>query len=141
MTEQELKEIEERANKATPGPWRVDESLPNVYIRHDGIGWPIASMFHTANGPWKENAEFIAHARTDIPALLADNERLRAELDAAKDYRTPKVAIPHKAKEPTKVGNITFCKGTTIWSCPTCGMPTTRSHKYCGSCGQALRFD
>jgi len=29
---------------------------------------------------WHENAEFIAHARDDVPRLLDEIERLRAEL-------------------------------------------------------------
>jgi hypothetical protein len=26
----------------TPGPWRVDVCWPNLYVRHDGPGWPLA---------------------------------------------------------------------------------------------------
>jgi len=37
-------------------------------------------------GPWEASHEFAAHARTDIPALLAEVERLRAERDAAHEH-------------------------------------------------------
>lgn len=62
-----LAEIKARERAATPGPWKVG----------------ISALITDANGhalffgeDAKGNADFIAHARTDIPALVAEVERL-----------------------------------------------------------------
>lgn len=36
------------------------------------------------HGPWYADAEFIAHAREDIPRLVAEIERLREAIKTAK---------------------------------------------------------
>jgi uncharacterized small protein (DUF1192 family) len=94
MTDEELQVIRARYEAATPGPWRVEHG------RYSGADWLIGSLgtgyfdngMHfvhiTTNrvraselyGNASVDAEFIAHAREDIPALLAEVERLRAEL-------------------------------------------------------------
>ena len=64
--EDRLTEIRARADAATPGPWTVTD---------DGAlssGVPPSSP--VANG------EFIAHARDDVPWLLGEIERLKAEV-------------------------------------------------------------
>ena len=90
MTEQELAEIRQRANAATPGPWknfktgytkngRTDgEALECVKNLEGDITFAIDAV----------DADFIAHARQDIPDLLAEvkrlnevNARLRAEIE------------------------------------------------------------
>lgn len=58
-----LDEIEARANAATEGPW-------NVFM--DRIDHPGRSLVAVAyDVGCDEDAEFIAHARTDVPALVA----------------------------------------------------------------------
>ena len=88
MTQEQLDAIQGREAKATEGPWGVDGPAQR------GPGDSLA-VYHVEDGgtvayvqPSWDDAEFIAHARTDIPALLAevewlraDNERLRAALD------------------------------------------------------------
>lgn len=93
--------IEERANRATPGTsgrgkgpgWRVSQ---NRHPTTQGQSWGTVDAFpHPALGAgtppkgisitWqgdegRDNAEFIAHARTDVPALLASIRALEAEL-------------------------------------------------------------
>lgn len=74
--------IRERLEKATKGPWKIgayDKSCLYIPLgtaarlcRVDGI--------HEAA---QANADFIAHAPTDIDALLAENERLRIRVDEA----------------------------------------------------------
>jgi len=78
-----LDEIRARCKKATPGPWRQDVSelpvVPHYYIRHEGVGWPIASMINThsrvSNGNWRNDIDFITAARQDIPWLIDEIER------------------------------------------------------------------
>ena len=74
MNEEQLQAIEERANVATPGLW---------FYRSQCIygGMVLACVI-----PIRDNADadaaFIAHARADVPALIAEVRRLRAKLDA-----------------------------------------------------------
>ena len=99
LSEEELVGIEARAEKATPGPW--------VAWDHNGWHQPYVSVVtpddETPLGPrdvivatddpvgrtWStrgkveielDNATFIAHARTDIPALIAEVRALQAAL-------------------------------------------------------------
>jgi hypothetical protein len=77
IPELDLGAIKARADAATPGPWEAGERCV----------WQ-AGMLNTAeiavdcehgNGGIQRHvdAEFVAHARTDVPALLAEVKRLR----------------------------------------------------------------
>ncbi len=71
MNELELTAIKQRVEAATPGPWplvKKGNSVPSLAI--EGI-CGVMSYSRPAN------AEFIAHAREDVPALLAEVERLQ----------------------------------------------------------------
>lgn len=72
MTQTELEAIKARAAAATPGPWEFDGKGDIV---PDGDKSDFVAMIHYS----AEDAEFIAHARADVPALVAEVERLRAE--------------------------------------------------------------
>lgn len=77
MTDEQLAEIEARANAATPGPW-VQSQRDTWMVYRDGGGTPevdVGGGYDT-----KENANFIAHARSDVPALVAEVRRLRVAL-------------------------------------------------------------
>ena len=87
LDEKQLAEIRERAERATPGAWKLKKD--GRYEDHDEcrIELPDDNIELCRY----ENGEFIAHAREDVPALLAEverltdeNARLRAELEAAK---------------------------------------------------------
>lgn len=72
MDEKTLAEIESRANAAAPGPWeRYDAAL----IGPDGRG--VARYF--TEPAFIQTMDFIAAARTDVPALVAEVRRLGAE--------------------------------------------------------------
>lgn len=83
MTEEELKVIEARAAAAAPGPWmrngktaagwRIDDADPSRL----GI---VFILTPTAIVPGDANAAFIAEARDDVPVLIAEVRRLKAEL-------------------------------------------------------------
>ena len=81
MTREELKEIEERCNKATPGPWKTlppDSVNPYWYVtRRQGEeeGFYIACFF---NG--KEDAEFVINSREDIPKLMSYIKDLESQI-------------------------------------------------------------
>jgi hypothetical protein len=90
MTNEELKAIRDRAEAATPGPW--------YWEKLDADGWNDTEMpclvsasvegvmdfgdceqYYPTEGspPNDKDAEFIAHAREDVPKLLAEIERLK----------------------------------------------------------------
>ena len=77
MTDEELDAIRKRCEAATPGPWYWWMSeRPPFALGNDqdvNIGVEVAKI---------PDAEFVAAARADIPALLAEVDRLRAELVA-----------------------------------------------------------
>lgn len=105
MTNDELEAVRARAAKATPGPWEADHGCAKGY-GPDAWATVVAPegkvLFDTINGghvlltdpdyegEWRDetgdlNATFIAHARTDIPALLDEVERLQHDVDRARE--------------------------------------------------------
>jgi hypothetical protein len=86
----DLTSIKERCKLATNGPWtsgwlwEVDEwvrlSEPiGLGVVGEGLG-SICNMQCREDDSHKANAQFIAHARTDIPALIAEVELLREKI-------------------------------------------------------------
>jgi hypothetical protein len=87
----DLDAIRRREQAATPGPWTAgnlnedaEGQRPLWGVTNDAFRNPPADD----DAPWiavevhvgdHADAEFIAHARRDIPALLAEVDRLRAE--------------------------------------------------------------
>lgn len=97
MTEQELAAIEARAAKATNAPWLIEAgvysgqnwlvgtitvNLGESY-RDDIVYFVTTKNVHASEleGDAKTDAEFIAHARADVPALVAEVRRLQTILD------------------------------------------------------------
>lgn len=78
MDEKRLAEIKARVNAAAPGPWSDitsnSEERKFIWAR----GYWLATM-HGFWFPMAPNAEFIAHARQDVPDLIAEVRRLRNE--------------------------------------------------------------
>lgn len=78
MTPERLAEIEARAEAATAGCWLAipDNTYVGVHvgIQHESTGLisPIPRKDHAY-----ADANFIAHARTDIPDLIAEVKRLK----------------------------------------------------------------
>ncbi|WNF07426.1 ead/Ea22-like family protein [Brevibacillus borstelensis] len=75
ITPQELAAIRERAEKATPGPWKLINYDNGFAVYASEV--EMISDWYYENGFTEENAEFIANARTDIPRLLDEIERLQ----------------------------------------------------------------
>lgn len=78
MNAEQIEEIRKRAEAATAGPWGVEESRYSGSYNVGIVDW--SSDFSACLCP-KNDAEFIAHAREDVPALLAEVERLQKELE------------------------------------------------------------
>ena len=90
LTEKEIEEIRERAEAATEEPWVKWVSGPEVFsgvtknepgsISHEEQICRLDDFMRDASQV-DDDARFIAHARTDIPRLLDEVERLREERD------------------------------------------------------------
>ena len=100
-----LAEMRERCEKATKGPWGAVKYNPNIIAPEAEVDKPIGyaidqrrdsefcqyvASTHGADSEFEhrltrlkalENADFIAHSRTDIPALLDEVERLLGVFD------------------------------------------------------------
>lgn len=85
----DLDAIEARATAATPGAWAYDQ-IPETgecRVIWDGNGAAERDSVYaiTSGGSLACNAEFIAHAREDVPALIAEVRRLRIARNEARD--------------------------------------------------------
>ena len=80
----DLDAIKAREQAASPSPWHATD------LRHQKGGQIrifaprslIANVLASGTRPGPD-AEFIAEARADVPALVAEVERLQARIDAA----------------------------------------------------------
>ena len=82
MTDADLQAIRDREAKATPGPWYPGENSQRQYNVYGPNHEDITPAFtdDTFASMQQDDTVFIAHARADIPALLAEVERLRNKL-------------------------------------------------------------
>lgn len=93
MEAKELEAIRERVKAATPGPWvwevadatllALGRAADPIYEGHVLSAHRCGACANTDGlclWPKQPDAEVIAHAPTDIAALLAEVDRLRAEL-------------------------------------------------------------
>ena len=120
MNEQRLQEIKQRAEKATSGPWKVYQDAISTSIGtefiHPQLNGPmpvITDAYHVGGAINiyidDADAEFIAHARQDVPALVAEIERLqntialhevnKRNLDAMIEHKDAEIERLRKALE------------------------------------------
>lgn len=91
LTDQQLAEIEARANAATKGPWTVELEQCDCSDGLCGHGTYVSAVY--ANGERRtdfvdfpdEDWQFVIRARTAVPALLAEVRTLRAELERERE--------------------------------------------------------
>lgn len=93
MEQEQLDAIRERCDAATPGPWKhcgASDGKCDCHLiwstSQDTLVAKACGPRFTEDAPYPTeeqaviNGHFIAHAREDIPALLAEIGRLRALL-------------------------------------------------------------
>lgn len=103
LSDENLVEIERRVDRTTPGPWfvrilsdewvgtitaittkpgRLDDPPPHFDAKEVVAVAYLAepNYVNVADERGDENATFIAHARIDVPLLIAEVRRLRAAL-------------------------------------------------------------
>ena len=95
-----LAQIKARAEKATEGPWDFepdrtmqDGVYPAYVFTEHMAGYPICDVTTTPIPAGDEDATFIAHARADVPRLVA---ALEAVHNVVENY-----PLPHKRDDPT----------------------------------------
>ena len=76
MTNEELKEIENRCNNATKGPWKSmiegrDHTSGDSFIMTGG------EDIYISNPLLDNNQDFIANAKQDIPKLIEEIRKLK----------------------------------------------------------------
>lgn len=108
---QQLDQIRARLNAASPGPWEVNGdhfyvcSVGNSNI--DGKDYDVCMNGYAArdgaNSDAKTDADFIAHAPTDIARLLKAIERLREQRDANYDGPLPDQAAERADQEIKRI--------------------------------------
>ena len=76
MTEDDIAQIKARAQAATAGPWTSYIESRDMYSGSDFIQTAREDIYLT--GATTADYDFIAHARQDIPNLIAEIERLKA---------------------------------------------------------------
>lgn len=83
MTPEQRAEIRARAEAATEGGWGFDGLNGNgsYYVVSDGHEYVVA------DGLIEEDAVFIAHARTDVPALLDALDAAEAAVERLQEER------------------------------------------------------
>lgn len=151
----DLEAIKARTDAATAGPWRQTDEHGVI----DAGAFPaiVADCGFAENAA---DAAFIAHARADVPALVAEVERLRVALEEIRDrarfedwqqqasLRGQLLDIARKADEALDGGDEAHERepGDTV-SCPDCGnfsdvRPMTEYDEFgmreyrCGQCGE-----
>lgn len=94
LMEEQLLEIEARCKAATPGPWMADVgpliTIEAEPLRRDLVGWPICDMDMEveliAPGQPMADADFIAHARQDVPDLLEEVAQLHESVRQWREF-------------------------------------------------------
>jgi hypothetical protein len=95
----DLNAIRKRAEAATEGPWTTFDDVQYIARRtvYEYDEWTESNVDVIADCSHMHDATFIAHARQDVPALVAEVERLRAGIDrflydmSNEDYTDPHV--------------------------------------------------
>lgn len=77
MTPEELNTIEKRANDASDGPWKFEYEWVDTSALDPTASYVVHGPLETVvDIGYEEDAVFIAHAREDVPALIAEVRRL-----------------------------------------------------------------
>lgn len=85
MTDQDLRELQARCDAASPGPWKAwvegrDHTSGSSFVQ---TGAEDIEM----SGATTADFEFIAHARQDVPRLLAEVQRLQAVIKGREETK------------------------------------------------------
>lgn len=110
---EELAAMRERCEKATNPPWVFNpkstggEVQPPLASHAESLG-ALAPMPITTGTPFWSDSDFhfIASARTDLPRLLAEVERLRKFEEAAMAWRDARIAWRVSTDEKRRASHL-----------------------------------
>lgn len=90
LDQKELDEIRNCASRATKGPWGIlghptGRPIPLGIFAKDKEGKLTPAITFEKDRDQYANFDFAAHARTDLPALLAEIDRQRGVMKEAAD--------------------------------------------------------
>lgn len=94
----DLDAIEARANSAMAGPWKAEEYRGFNRKDAEWVVWMNDAKTEDNTILEQPDAEFIAHAREDVPALVAEVRRTRKENDRLRRVAQDKSEQARKAK-------------------------------------------
>jgi hypothetical protein len=105
MSDEQLQEIEARANAARQGPWGQIVMTQQWYPELESYGMPNLALlcFPESYELTEADQEFIAAAREDVPALVAEVRRLKAELGRPFDADAYSLPVSTGEAETLKV--------------------------------------
>jgi hypothetical protein len=91
LSRERLEEIHEREKKATRGPWEAFDTEDHWSLHVQGVPCqilkaPKRNTPYAEYWPYKEDADFIVHAREDVRDLLIEVMRLRALYGPAEEW-------------------------------------------------------
>jgi hypothetical protein len=111
VTNEELTAIEARANAATLGPWAThDQGREDYSICRDNGNNTCCPLFERIGRDDDGiDGAFIAAARVDVPALIAEVRRLRALVESA--YREGF----YDGEDDAPIGELPAGYGDTAW--------------------------
>ena len=105
-----LDQIEARANAATEGPWKTTYEEADQWHSITGSPYPLGGGLWadhpevaTVDQEDEADAEFIAHARTDVPALVAALRAVLRVCDATEATPVPGIVITGAAVSTTNI--------------------------------------
>lgn len=78
----DIEAIKQRADAATPGPWSSKRETTVELFGDPVVLWGDGGYCFVT----QPTAEFIAHARTDVPVLIAYVSRLEAAVKVARRF-------------------------------------------------------
>jgi len=124
MTQEDLQVLKRLVAAATPGPWCMNN---DIYLRSSFIratpGDDAFACLHVENH--EHDAAFIAAARVTVPVLIAEVEKLRIQLAAARIEIAAYTALMTLCPTCGGSGEVDS-GGVTPWgvgvdvTCPTC---------------------
>jgi len=118
----ELSEMRKRANAASPGPWLAepDTLAGRVWVQRRNRNWlglakDLEPIFSVRGEPpeayrqREQDALFVAAARTDVPRLLDEIDRLTAQREKLR------AALGDVSADLAELGAVFAAKGNTVF--------------------------
>ncbi|PBC80149.1 hypothetical protein BX265_4985 [Streptomyces sp. TLI_235] len=140
----DLGPIEARERAATDGPWYVEETRSDLTRWVTDLAGLLDISFGYVGNRTQADATFVAHAREDVHALLAEVRRLRTELDGRRDEVLAEAAaklreMARTAPRSRRAGCLSFASGVLDGMAdaaravrPAIDRALERDHSLCG---------